>query len=354
MCASWWSTHAGRAVGQRPRERDTARGAAVAVEPFSGPGDVDQRGSILAVDVELGPIGDDQPLVRADHRRRREHREGERAGRRARVGEREVGARDQRALAGGGRDAVGREDLRAQHLRGGIAHAARRAVGQHVADGFVPGVVGSGVVDIDGEDVRLSDRHRRRARLRDLEHRRYQLEFGVQVRGVYRASFSRDELGHRIAVGVEEAQPQRVGLSADGERRGSGCVDERHTVGAPFAGRCRIGTGHLVVRRLLVGEREGEGQRTGRDAIHLEVEDEVELNRSQGRIGDREVPVRERRNRKLRRVRDRNGDVIAALRTGGRAPADARGRYPVRDDGVTRLNFRGRCPLGRASLRPRR
>ena len=68
-----------------------------------------------------------------------------------------------------------------------------------------------------------------------------------------------------------------------------------------------------------------------------EVEDEVELDGSERRIGDREVPVRERRDGKRLRVRDRDGDVVPALRTGGRAPADARRGDPVGDDGVARL-----------------
>jgi hypothetical protein len=36
--------------------------------------------------------------------------------------------------------------------------------------------------------------------------------------------------------------------------------------------------GRLVVRGFLMGEREGEDQRTGLDAIHLELEDDIELN----------------------------------------------------------------------------
>ena len=113
----------------------------------------------------------------------------------------------------------------------------------------------------------------------------------------------------------------------------------------PWPGVCRIGTRVQVVRGFLVVEREGEGQRTGLDAVHQEIEHEIELNSSQGRIADREVPVREARNRKHQRIGDREGDVVAALRiTGvGRAPADARGRgrrvrrrCPVRDGGFRR------------------
>ena len=43
-----------------------------------------------------------------------------------------------------------------------------------------------------------------------------------------------------------------------------------------------------------------------------------------------------RRRQRLRR-RDRSGKVIAALRTGGYSPIDARCRYAVYDDGFTRL-----------------
>src|SRR6059036_1466872 len=43
------------------------------------------------------------------------------------------------------------------------------------------------------------------------------------------------------------------------------------------------------------------------------------------------------RRRQRLRARDRSGKIIAALRTGGDAPIDARRRYAVRDDGLTRL-----------------
>ena len=113
----------------------------------------------------------------------------------------------------------------------------------------------------------------------------------------------------------------------------------------PSRGRCRKGTGRRVVRGLQVVERIGESQRPGRDAIHAEHEHDIELNRSQGWIAHLEIPMRKRPERKERgrprerlRSGERRGDVIAALRrTRRRAPPDNRGRYAVRDDGITRL-----------------
>ena len=58
--------------------------AAVAVEPLGGAGDVGERDAVLGVGVELGPVTDDQPLVRADRSRGRQHRHVEPAARRSR------------------------------------------------------------------------------------------------------------------------------------------------------------------------------------------------------------------------------------------------------------------------------
>src|SRR5881628_2771905 len=43
------------------------------------------------------------------------------------------------------------------------------------------------------------------------------------------------------------------------------------------------------------------------------------------------------RRRQRLSTRDRSGEIIAALRTGGYAPIDARRRYAVFDDGITLL-----------------
>ena len=90
----------------------------------------------------------------------------------AAVAQRVIRAGAERALARDRRDAVGREDLGAQDFGRQIAHAARRAVREQVADGGVPGVAEPGVLDVDGEIAPLPQIHRRRARLRDDEHRR--------------------------------------------------------------------------------------------------------------------------------------------------------------------------------------
>ena len=63
---------------------------------------VRELGAILAVGVELGPVSNDQTLIRADRARGGEHGQRELAGGRTGVADREVGARDQGPLPGTG------------------------------------------------------------------------------------------------------------------------------------------------------------------------------------------------------------------------------------------------------------
>src|SRR5262249_20805648 len=128
--------------------------------------------TILRVGVELGPVTDDQPLIRADPSRGRQHYDVELAvGRRA-VAANVVADRVERALAWDRSDAVCRKDLRAQAFGRQIAHAARRDVRQQVTQGYVPGVAEPGVLNVDGEIAPLSQIHRRRARLPEDKQRR--------------------------------------------------------------------------------------------------------------------------------------------------------------------------------------
>ena len=178
---------------------------------------------------------------------REEHREGERAGRRPGVGEREVGFREQRTFARDGRDAVGREDLRAQPPPGWeVAHAARRA-------------------------VRAARRRWSRSRHRWVRCSGHQWRRCRTVRqySVAGPDFVTSSTGgtntncpSRFAVFT---RPPSLVMNSDtgsplSSRKlidnvyvfpptvnvvGSGRVDEGHTVGTPFSGRCRIGTGRL-------------------------------------------------------------------------------------------------------------
>ena len=76
-----------------------------------------------------------------------------------------------------------------------------------------------------------------------------------------------------------------------------------------------------------------------------EHEDDIELNRSQPRLVDVEVAMREGSKRKKRDRprqregrRDRRGEVVTALRARGRiAPRDTRGRRAIDDDGLAGL-----------------
>ena len=120
-----------------------------------------------------------------------------------------------------------------------------------------------------------------RARLRDCEQRfgdrrRWQRKLSDQARGVDEA-FSGNEFGYRITVD-HKTHRQRVIHSTDVERRGRGRGDKSHAVRTSFSSRCRIGTRHEVVRGFLMVKRKCEFQWTGLDAIHIEYEDNIELN----------------------------------------------------------------------------
>src|SRR5439155_4996005 len=123
---------AGRAGGQSAGVGLAAGNAAVAIEPLDGACDIGERDTILRLGVELGPVTDDQPLIRADPSRGRQHREVELAVGRTAVAQRVAAARVERAFARDRGDAVCRKDLRAQDLGRQIAHAARRALRQQV------------------------------------------------------------------------------------------------------------------------------------------------------------------------------------------------------------------------------
>jgi hypothetical protein len=163
--------YADAAVAQGARVGLAIGIAAVGIEPLRRSSDIGERDAVLAVSVELGPVGDDQALIRTDRARSREQGQGQLAAGRRAVAEREVAALDQHA--GDRRAPVGLEDLGAQHLGRRVAHAARGAVGEPVEDRDVPGVTEPGIVDIEAELPPLAQvqrqPQRRRARLRDHE-----------------------------------------------------------------------------------------------------------------------------------------------------------------------------------------
>ena len=158
-----------RAIRERARECYASRDAAVAVEPLDCARYVRELGAILTVDVELRPVGNDQTLIRADCGRCREHGQRELAGGRTGVADREVGARNQWALARHRRDSVRLEDLSTEHLRRCAAHAARCAAGELVEQRGVPRIARPGILDVKTELSPLPHAHRRRSRLRKRE-----------------------------------------------------------------------------------------------------------------------------------------------------------------------------------------
>ena len=149
----------------------------------------------------------------------------------------------------------------------------------------------------------------------------WQRKLSDQARGVDEA-FSGNEFGNRITVD-HKTHGQRVIHAPNVERRGTGGGDKSHTVRTSFSNRCRIGARRRVIRGFFMIKRKSEFQWTGLDAVHIQHEDNIELNRCQRRIGDRKIPMREcpkgkewRRGRRQRlRARNRSGEVIAALRT---------------------------------------
>ncbi len=121
---------ADRAVGQCTGGSLAVGLTVIGVEPLNGAGDVRERDSVLGVAVELGPVTDDQPLIRADRSRGRQYGDVELAVGRSAVAQQVVAARVELALARDRGDAVSRKDLGAQDFGRQIAHAARRAVRQ--------------------------------------------------------------------------------------------------------------------------------------------------------------------------------------------------------------------------------
>src|SRR5688500_2738289 len=151
-------------------------------------------------------------LVRADDAGGRQHRHVENAGRRRAVGERVVAARVQRGLAWHRRDAVRGEHLCAQDLRGQVAHAARRAVREAVAQAHVPRVCEARVRDVDDELAPCAEIHGRRAGLgqaqlgrRDRQRRRDAVLAGQRL-----VEDAVDEAAEIPAGRVDELQPVHV------------------------------------------------------------------------------------------------------------------------------------------------
>src|SRR5262249_30587324 len=98
--------YARRAVGERARGGYAGGIAAVTLEPLDRTRDIGERDAILRVGVELGPVTDDQPFIRADSCRGRQHRDVKLAVWRSAVAQRVVAARVERALARDRGDAV--------------------------------------------------------------------------------------------------------------------------------------------------------------------------------------------------------------------------------------------------------
>ena len=140
---------AGRAIGERAREGLAGGNAAVGVEPLDCARYVCELNTVLAVGVELGPVGNDQTLTRADRGRRSEHGQRELARGRTEVADREVGAWKQRALARDRRDPIRLEDLHAEYLGCKGTHAASGAdFGEPIKDRGVPCVAHAGILDV--------------------------------------------------------------------------------------------------------------------------------------------------------------------------------------------------------------
>ena len=151
-----------RAIGQGARV-GLADGVIFVVGPLGGSGNVGEQGAAFAVGVDLGPVCDDQALIRPDRAGRLEQGQAELA---AGVAEQIVGVQDQRAT----------RERDAGHLRCQIAHPAiervRWLARQPIDDIDVPGVArpGPAIPDVDGELRPLPEvNHRGRARLRDHE-----------------------------------------------------------------------------------------------------------------------------------------------------------------------------------------
>ena len=84
--------HGAVAQGARQAAPVTRRGRA---EPLGDARDVGEQCAVRAVEVELGLVGHEQPLIRAECGRDRKHREGELTGGRRAEGDDEVGSVDQ-------------------------------------------------------------------------------------------------------------------------------------------------------------------------------------------------------------------------------------------------------------------
>ena len=154
-------------VGQRACECLASRDAAVGIEPLNCARYVRKLGAILAVGVELGAVGNDQTLIRADRGCGGEHSQRELAGRRSDVADRKVGAWNERTL--GRRDAVSLENLSSEHLRRHVAHAARCAAGELVQQRDVPRIARPAILDVEAELPPLPRAHRRRPGLSEHE-----------------------------------------------------------------------------------------------------------------------------------------------------------------------------------------
>src|SRR5205814_2796236 len=138
----------GRAVGQSAVGGYAVGIAAVAIEPLDGARDIGEVYTILRVGIELRSVTDDQPLIRTDPSRGRQHCDVELAGGRSAVTQRVVTARVERALAWDRGDAVCRKDLRTQDFRRPVAHAPRRAPREQVTKAGIPRVGEAGVLDV--------------------------------------------------------------------------------------------------------------------------------------------------------------------------------------------------------------
>ncbi len=153
------------AVGERVRVGLAGRDAAVGIEPLDCTRYVRELSASLAVGVELGAVGNDQTLIRANRTGRGEHGQRELAGGRTRVADRKISARDQRSLARNRRDAVRLENLRAEYLRCRGTRAAAIAFGEPIKERDIPCIARAGILDVERKLPPLPQAHRCRSRL---------------------------------------------------------------------------------------------------------------------------------------------------------------------------------------------